>query len=246
MGRSKKHNNAEAEKPDVTEQLAKQVESLRALAATDPEICVILGTGPERLDELKTDPRIAAAYERGRILADQRVTESLFQSAVNGSVPAQLAWLAARMPDRWGDGKAKQNRGRTPEQTLAATESATSEATVANPPDVPADPNALPPHLGAAGRRHWLAVVTEFAIEAHDLPLLQQAAEALDELATLQRQLTDTELTAAEGERIQRMISRSRGDFRKIQRELGLNQAAPGDTARPPAIAPRNFRLMGA
>lgn len=247
MARSSKKRSEESKLAEQNKtalpDTAKQIESLRALAAEDSEICAILGVAPEAFEALKADPAIACAYEQGSLLANQRVTESLFAAATAGNVEAQKFWLSSRQPERWNAGKIKQPK-RTPEPATATTETSGPERTPEQPPDVPADPNAPPPHLGQAGRAHWQTVVAEFVIEAHDRPGLQIACEALDEIAELQAELQQAgdETTV---EKTRRMISRARNDYRRSMRELGLSIEAPKDSARPPAITGRNFRLMG-
>ncbi len=48
-------------------------------------------------------PQIAQALKKGKELADYQVENALLQSALDGSITAQLFWLKNRRPDKWRD-----------------------------------------------------------------------------------------------------------------------------------------------
>lgn len=52
---------------------------------------------------MKKSPCILNALKMGKEVADDIVEKSLFNSALNGSVQAQIFWLKNRRPDEWRD-----------------------------------------------------------------------------------------------------------------------------------------------
>ena len=108
-------------------------------------------------------------------------------------------------------------------------------------------PKRAPRHLSTPSRKWWESVVNTYALEPHHLRLLTHAAESWDR-AQEARKMVDSEgivvldrfgqqkpHPAVAIERDSRLM------FAKLLRELALDVDAPGEGARPPAIAGHSY-----
>lgn len=58
----------------------------------------------------KAHPEISEALKKGKEAVDYAVENALLQSALGGSITAQLFWLKNRRPDKWRDKPAAEDR----------------------------------------------------------------------------------------------------------------------------------------
>jgi hypothetical protein len=94
-----------------------QVEVIASLGLTDAEIAVVLRVSERTLNYWKKDTEFLQSLKRGKIKADFKVTQSLYQKAIGykavdkhgnqidvpGDTTAMIFWLKNRQPDRWRD-----------------------------------------------------------------------------------------------------------------------------------------------
>ena len=89
---------------------AESLETLAGLGATPEEAQHVLGMTEAQFAALLKDKALAAGWLGGRARADAAVARALYVNATAGNVQAQLAWLAARQPDRWGKAARKASK----------------------------------------------------------------------------------------------------------------------------------------
>lgn len=69
---------------------------------TDDDIAAKMRIGSRTLYEWKQKhPQISQSLKKGKEVADYRVENALFESALDGNVTAQIFWLRNRRPDKW-------------------------------------------------------------------------------------------------------------------------------------------------
>ena len=106
-----------------------------------------------------------------------------------------------------------------------------------------------PTHLSADAAAWWRDVVTDYALEAHHLRLLQSACESWDRMQQARQALADhgglTFVDKNETIRAHPAVAMERDariSFARLVRELDLDAGAPAETKRPPALV-SNRRL---
>ena len=114
------------EQPEQLEVL----KGLRMSGATFDDIADTIGIGRATLFRwIDSNEQIKQALAKDKITADYEVEKSLFQTAINGNVQAQITWLCNRCPEKWSrNGKHKdisadiQIKANTGVQILSADE----------------------------------------------------------------------------------------------------------------------------
>jgi P27 family predicted phage terminase small subunit len=112
-------------------------------------------------------------------------------------------------------------------------------------PKLAKQPTAIPApkHLRTDGRSHWECVLSTFAFDDHDLPLLQSACEQLDRAAEARAIVSKEGVTIVDRfgqKREHPAVATERAAhlaFVRIERELSL-QIPPADSRPPPG---RNY-----
>jgi len=86
------------------EDMLPDVEKYCLLGATDEELAAFLEINVSNLYEWKNKyPKFREAIKNGKELADMRVSDSLYQRALNGDTTAQIFWLKNRRKEHWRD-----------------------------------------------------------------------------------------------------------------------------------------------
>lgn len=80
------------------------LESWSRSGLTDIEIAENIGIDVRTLYRWKKkDSRISQSLKRGKEVADYKVENALYESAIGGNVVAQIFWLKNRKPNDWRD-----------------------------------------------------------------------------------------------------------------------------------------------
>ena len=88
----------------ITPEILEKTERLAAQGLNQVQISACLGVRPETISVKKrTFTQFAQAISIGKAKGIGTVTNALFQSAQNGSVPAQIFYLKNRDPENWKD-----------------------------------------------------------------------------------------------------------------------------------------------
>jgi len=83
---------------------SKIAEKLTELGASNKEIAELYGVKENQFYVWQRAlPDLKKAVEKGRLRADERVIDSLFNLALRGNVTAQIFWLKNRQPNEWND-----------------------------------------------------------------------------------------------------------------------------------------------
>jgi hypothetical protein len=89
---------------EITPEILQKTEDLAAKGLTQAQISACLGIVPKTLIEKKRAfSEFSNAIKNGRAKGLGTITNALFDSAVKGSVPAQIFYLKNRDPDNWAD-----------------------------------------------------------------------------------------------------------------------------------------------
>lgn len=87
-------------KPEYCEQAT----GMCRLGATNDELAAFFGVALSTLNKWKKEiPEFSDAIREGKEVSDLRVTESLYQKALNGDTTAMIFWLKNRQSKRWRD-----------------------------------------------------------------------------------------------------------------------------------------------
>ena len=88
----------------ITDEIITKTERLAAQGLTEAEIGACLGIQPETVCRKKRAfSQFAQAIKNGRAKGVGTITNALFESAVKGSVPAQIFYLKNRDQENWSD-----------------------------------------------------------------------------------------------------------------------------------------------
>ena len=88
----------------ITPEILKKTERLAAQGLTQVQISACLGIVSKTLIEKKRAfSEFSDAIKNGRAKGIGTITNALFESAVNGSVPAQIFYLKNRDQENWSD-----------------------------------------------------------------------------------------------------------------------------------------------
>ena len=88
----------------ITPEIIQKTERLAAQGLTQVQISACLGINPVTLiDKKRYYSNFANAIKNGRAKGIGTITNALFESAQNGSVPAQIFYLKNRDQDNWSD-----------------------------------------------------------------------------------------------------------------------------------------------
>jgi hypothetical protein len=88
----------------ITPEILEKTERLAAQGLNQVQISACLGVRPETISVKKRAfTQFAQAISIGKAKGIGTVTNALFQSAQNGSVPAQIFFLKNRDPENWKD-----------------------------------------------------------------------------------------------------------------------------------------------
>ena len=88
----------------ITPEILEKTERLAAQGLNQVQISACLGVRPETISVKKRAfTQFAQAISIGKAKGIGTVTNALFQSAQNGSVPAQIFYLKNRDPENWKD-----------------------------------------------------------------------------------------------------------------------------------------------
>lgn len=106
---------------------------------------------------------------------------------------------------------------------------------------------AAPRDLGTAGRRFWREVVRVFVLEAWDLPTLEVACRALDQMREAQAILgRDGLILDGRAHPAVKLERDAATRFLRAKRELRLDiEPSPSVDNRPPALRGGHGRLYG-
>jgi hypothetical protein len=88
----------------ITPEILAKTERLAAQGLTQQQIGACLGVRPETISVKKRAfSQFAQAIKDGRSKGIGQVSNALFESALEGSVPAQIFFLKNRDPENWAD-----------------------------------------------------------------------------------------------------------------------------------------------
>ena len=88
----------------ITPEIIQKTERLAAQGLTQVQISACLGINPVTLiDKKRYYSNFANDIKNGRAKGVGTITNALFESAVNGSVPAQIFYLKNRDQENWSD-----------------------------------------------------------------------------------------------------------------------------------------------
>jgi len=88
----------------ITDEIITKTERLAAQGLTEAQIGACLGIQPETVCRKKRAfSQFAQAIKNGRAKGVGTITNALFESAVKGSVPAQIFYLKNRDQENWSD-----------------------------------------------------------------------------------------------------------------------------------------------
>ena len=88
----------------ITPEVLEKTERLAAQGLTQVQISACLGINPVTLiDKKRHYSNFANAIKNGRAKGVGTITNALFESARNGSVPAQIFYLKNRDQENWSD-----------------------------------------------------------------------------------------------------------------------------------------------
>ena len=89
---------------EITPEILEKTERLAAQGLTQVQISACLGIVPKTLIEKKRAfSEFSNAIKNGRAKGVGTITNALFESAVKGSVPAQIFYLKNRDQENWSD-----------------------------------------------------------------------------------------------------------------------------------------------
>ena len=89
-----------------------EVESLAAKGLTNEQIYLSLGISETTHYEWKKNkPAYAEAIKRGQSRGIKDISNSLYDSAMNGNVTAQIFFLKNRSPETWADKQEHEHKG---------------------------------------------------------------------------------------------------------------------------------------
>ena len=89
---------------EITPEILQKTEDLAAKGLTQEQISACLGINPTTLiDKKRHYSNFSKAIKNGRAKGVGTITNALFNSARDGSVPAQIFYLKNRDPDNWAD-----------------------------------------------------------------------------------------------------------------------------------------------
>ena len=89
---------------EITPEILEKTERLAAQGLTQVQISACLGIVPKTLIEKKRAfSEFSDAIKNGRAKGVGTITNALFESAVKGSVPAQIFYLKNRDQENWSD-----------------------------------------------------------------------------------------------------------------------------------------------
>lgn len=82
----------------------KKVEKLASRGLTQEQICLALGISVQTMiSRKKANLELMDAINRGKAQGLEKVTNALFESAMDGNVAAQIFYLKNRAPETWRD-----------------------------------------------------------------------------------------------------------------------------------------------
>lgn len=88
----------------IDDKVLKQVESLAAQGLSEEQIGSVIGCSRETIRKRKRDNKaFLAAIKNGKAKGVAKVSNALFQSAINGNLGAQVFFLKNRDRDNWSD-----------------------------------------------------------------------------------------------------------------------------------------------
>lgn len=88
----------------ITNEVLERVESLAAQGLNQQQISDVIGCSPKTLERRKKDNvAFDEAIKKGKCKGIAKVTNALFQKAINGNLGAQIFYLKNRDPSNWRD-----------------------------------------------------------------------------------------------------------------------------------------------
>jgi len=102
MAAKKKHVGGRPTK--FRDEFCEQGEWLSKLGATDSEMAAFFDVTESTLNKWKLDyPEFSESLKAGKVMADCRVAQSLYEQAISGNTTAQIFWLKNRRKLSWRD-----------------------------------------------------------------------------------------------------------------------------------------------
>lgn len=83
-------------KLEITDEQLRQAELLAGYGLTQKQIGDVLGIAERTLRAKKNEPRVLAALEKGKAVAQHKVGKSIFERALHGDMTAAIWWEKTR------------------------------------------------------------------------------------------------------------------------------------------------------